>query len=313
MTIARISCNNSGVMGNSIFMTRRQVLKVAALVAALKVSALAKGAALVGIQKTGDKKMPVLFVGHGSPMNAIETNEFTEGFHQIAGNMPKPAAIVCVSAHWETRGCAVTAMEAPKTIHDFGGFPRELYKVEYPAAGNPGLASEIIDHLGSAAVAPDREWGLDHGCWVPLMRMYPEADIPVVQLSLDYTRDPRWHFDMGRKLSWLRSKGVLIMGSGNMVHNLNMVAWDKLDKPGFAFDWATEANESMKAHIISGNHAALVDYRSQGRAYQLAIPTPEHFLPLLYALALQEDGDSVSFFNDKPVAGSLTMTSVRIG
>ena len=257
--------------------------------------------------------MPVLFVGHGSPMNALEDNEFTAGFAAAARDIPKPRAIVCISAHWETWGAAVTAMPRPKTIHDFGGFPKELFEVNYPAPGNPELAKEIADILAGEKISLDKDWGLDHGCWVPLIRMYPRFDIPVIQLSLDSTHSARWHYELGKKLSWLRSKKVLIVGSGNIVHNLGLVAWDKLDKPGFAFDWAVEANEKMKKCIIAGNHAALIDYPNQGRAFNLAIPTPEHYVPLLYALALKEESDPLSFFNDKPVGGSLSMTSVRIG
>jgi len=293
-------------------MTKRRFLKSLALLTAMEFSSTAKGSGVM-LTKGTEKKMPVLFVGHGSPMNAIEENEFTEGFREIARNIPKPAAIVCVSAHWETRGLAVTAMPKPRTIHDFGGFPRQLYEVQYPAPGDPALAKELTDNLDVSGATPDGQWGLDHGCWVPLRRMYPEADIPVVQVSLDSTRDAKWHYYLGKKLSWLRRRRVLVVGSGNMVHNLELVAWDKIDKPGFGFDWAIEANESMKKLILAQDHKSLIDYKSQGKAYNLAVPTPEHYLPLLYALALKEETDRVSFFNDKPVAGSLTMTSVRIG
>lgn len=260
-----------------------------------------------------EQKMPVLFVGHGSPMNAIEENIFTAGFRTVSMEIPRPEAIVCISAHWETRGVAVTAMPHPRTIYDFGGFPRELYEVRYPATGNPDLAKEIAEKIDQARIRLDQEWGLDHGCWVPVMRMYPEADVPVIQLSLDYTLNAQAHYELGKKLSWLRCRRVLVVCSGNMVHNLPLIAWDKLNEPEFAYDWAIEANEKMKQLILADDHRSLIDYKSQGHAFNLAIPTPEHYLPLLYALAMKEENDKLEFFNDKPVAGSLTMTSVKIG
>lgn len=257
--------------------------------------------------------MPVLFVGHGSPMNAIEENVFVKGWRETGKSLPKPNAILCVSAHWETRGTWVTAMPKPKTIHDFGGFPQELYEVEYPAPGDPQLAKESSVMIDKASVGLDQAWGLDHGCWSVLSRMYPSADVPVVQLSLDYTQPVQYHYELARQLAELRKRGVLIMGSGNMVHNLRMVAWDRLDQPGFAYDWATEANDRMKQFILSGDHKSLINYQAQGKAFDLAIPTPEHYLPLLYTLALQDKGEKIELFNDEPVAGSLTMTSVKIG
>jgi 4,5-DOPA dioxygenase extradiol len=259
------------------------------------------------------ERMPVLFLGHGSPMNAIEENEFVKGWRTVGATLPKPNAILCVSAHWETNGTFVTAMEHPKTIHDFGGFPpRELYAVEYPAPGSPALAQDLKTTITSAIVQLDERWGLDHGCWSVVRRLYPGADVPVIELSLDRNRTPQAHYDLAKELSSLRSKGVLIIGSGNMVHNLGMLAWDKLDEPGFGYDWAMEAGEKMKHFIIDGDHRSLIRYGSQGKAFDLAIPTPEHFLPLLYALALKEDDEAVSLFNDQAVAGSLTMTSLKI-
>jgi len=257
--------------------------------------------------------MPVLFLGHGSPMNAIEENEFVEGFRNIGKSIPRPAAILCVSAHWETRGTYVTAMEKPATIHDFGGFPKELYEVRYPAPGSPELAREIKALIRKTDVGLDQKWGLDHGSWSILRHLYPKSDVPVVQLSLDYDQEPQFHYDLMKELSSLRKKGVLIIGSGNMVHNLPLVAWDKFDSDNFAFDWALEASEKMKKYILNGDHDKLINYRRHGRAFELAIPTPEHFLPLLYALALKEENEDVQLFNDKAVAGSLTMTSVKIG
>jgi len=256
--------------------------------------------------------MPVLFVGHGSPMNAIVDNIFSRTWMELGKTLPKPEAILSISAHWETRGVFITAMKQPRTIHDFGGFPQELFNVQYPAPGSPELASETRSILKKAEAGLDQSWGLDHGTWSILKRMYPSADIPVIQLSLDYSQPARFHYDLGRELAPLRKKGVLIIGSGNMVHNLRMVAWDKLDEPGFGYDWAIEANEKMKRYILDGDYKALIDYRSQGKAFDLSIPTPEHFLPLLYTLALKEEKDLIEFFNDQAVAGSLSMTSLKI-
>lgn len=257
--------------------------------------------------------MPVLFLGHGSPMNAIEENEFVAGFRKVGQSIPRPNAILCVSAHWETKGTFVTAMEHPRTIHDFGGFPQELFKVQYPAPGSPELANETASLVTQTKVGLDQTWGLDHGTWSVVKHLYPKADVPVIQLSLDYTQAPQYHYDLAKELASLRRKGVLIIGSGNMVHNLRMVAWDKLNTAGYAYDWATEANERMKEYIIKGDHAKLIHYTSQGRAFNLAIPSPDHFLPLLYTLALKNEKDNLSLFNDKAVGGSLTMTSVKIG
>lgn len=259
------------------------------------------------------EKFPVLFIGHGSPMNAIEDNEFTEGWKEVAGSFPNPEAIVCVSAHWETKGTQVTAMKNPETIHDFGGFPRELYEVQYPAPGSPELAGEVKNMIAMTDTALDDSWGLDHGCWSVLRRMYPSANIPVIQLSLNYQQPVKFHYDIASELAPLRQKGVLIIGSGNMVHNLRMVSRDYLNKPGFAFEWAAEASTKMKNFILSDDHDSLINYRSQGREFELAIPTPEHYLPLIFVLGLKEEGDTVALFNDKAVGGSLTMTSVKIG
>jgi len=257
-------------------------------------------------------KMPVLFLGHGSPMNAIEENEFVQGFRKIGKEIPKPNAVLVVSAHWETKGTFVTAMEKPKTIHDFGGFPEELYKVQYPAAGNPELAKETKSIIKKTEVGLEYNWGLDHGAWSVVKHMYPDADVPVIQLSLDYHQSPEYHFELAKELSPLREKGVLIIGSGNMVHNLMMVDWRRLDEVDYGYDWANEASEKMKKFILSGDHKQLINYQSQGKEFNLAIPTPEHYLPLLYALALKKGNDEVSLFNDKAVGGSLSMTSVKI-
>jgi len=253
--------------------------------------------------------MPVLFVGHGNPMNAITDNEFSRGWRAAGRALPKPRAVLCISAHWETRGTYVTAMGAPQTIHDFGGFPKELYEVEYPAPGDPALAEETKAQVKETGVALDFEWGLDHGCWSVMKHIFPDADVPIIQLSLDRTKPPRWHFDLSRELSALRRRGVLIAGSGNMVHNLGMIDWDA--KGGL--DWAMEANDQLK-NLITGNESdMLVNYRSLSREVQMGVPTPEHYLPLLYALSLRGEREAVSFFNDKTELGAISMTSFRIG
>lgn len=258
------------------------------------------------------ERMPVLFLGHGSPMNAIEENAFVQGFRQQAHDLPKPRAILCVSAHWETRGTFVTAMAKPRTIHDFGGFPKALFDVQYPAPGSPELASETKQLIKSAVVGLDQSWGLDHGAWSVVKHLYPNADVPIIQMSIDRGLSPGQHYALAKEIAMLRDKGVLIIGSGNMVHNLGMVEWNKLNQP-FAFDWAQEASEKMKRAITTGDHAPLTDYRNQGRAFDLAINSGEHFLPLLYVLALQRKDEQAALFNDQALAGSLTMTSVRIG
>jgi 4,5-DOPA dioxygenase extradiol len=262
-------------------------------------------------QMTHTIKMPVLFLGHGSPMNAIEENEFVQGFRKVGNEIPKPESILCISAHWETRGTYVTAMPQPRTIHDFGGFPRELYEVNYPAPGNPELAMETKDNVTLTEVGLDQKWGLDHGAWSVIKHMYPDAGVPVIQMSLDYTKPPEYHYELARQIRSLRNKGVLVIGSGNLIHNLGMVDWRRINDE-YAFDWAIEAGEKINNLILDGNNDMLVKIRSLGRVMELAIPTPEHYLPLLYAVALRENDDNVTLFNDKPVAGSLSMTSVRI-
>jgi 4,5-DOPA dioxygenase extradiol len=257
--------------------------------------------------------MPVLFLGHGSPMNAIEENEFVHGWREIGRTIPRPGAILCISAHWETRGTLVTAMDDPVTIHDFGGFPKALYDVQYPAPGSPGLAKEIKKIIKKTDVGLDEKWGLDHGCWSVVKHLYPEADVPVLQLSLDYNQAPRHHYELAKELAPLRSNGILIIGSGNIVHNLAMVAWDKMNTDDYAYDWAMEAKEKMKKFILDDDHRSLIEYKSQGREFALSVPTPEHFLPLLYSLALKEENEQVTLFNDRSVAGSLAMTSLKIG
>lgn len=260
-----------------------------------------------------EEKMPVLFIGHGSPMNAIEDNIFSKRWQQMGKEIPTPKAVVVVSAHWLTKGTMVTAMPNPKTIHDFGGFPQALFDVQYPAPGSPELATEIQKLITNPAVELDHDWGLDHGTWSVVKHMYPNADIPVLQLSIDYYKPAAYHYELAKQLLSLRKKGVLIIGSGNMVHNLLMVAWDKLNEPEYGFEWALEMNDIFKNKISNGFHKELIQYEKLHKAATLAIPTPDHYYPLLYILALQTDNDKVEFFNDKAVGGSLTMTSVKIG
>jgi 4,5-DOPA dioxygenase extradiol len=261
-------------------------------------------------QLDNSETMPVLFAGHGSPMNAIEQNEFSRKWQEMGKMLPHPTAILCISAHWETKGTLITAMEQPQTIHDFGGFPQALFDVEYPAPGDPSLAKETASLLSGNKAGLDQGWGLDHGAWSVIKNMYPDADIPVIQLSLDYEKSTNEHYALATRLAELRNKGVLILGSGNMVHNLRMLDWNR---PEGGSSWALEANEQFKKLILSNDHKQLMDYKTLGQAVQLSVPTPEHFLPLLYILALKTKDEELSFFNDKAVMGSLTMTSVWIG
>lgn len=252
--------------------------------------------------------MPALFVGHGSPMNAIEDNEFSQGWTSVGKKLPRPRAILCVSAHWETTGTRITAMDAPSTIYDFAGFPQPLYERRYPAPGAPDLARSIKQAISDTVVHLDYGWGLDHGSWSVLGRMYPEADIPVLQLSLDFDQPPAFHYQLGQKLKHLRRQGVLVLGSGNMVHNLGVSRWDDT-----VFDWAQEFDAKLAALILEGDHPALVSYETLGSNAPKAIPTNEHFLPLLYVLAQQEKSDTISFFCEKITMGSISMRSVLIG
>lgn len=294
-------------------MTRKQFLAAAATLplagAAVKLKSLNKF--IDGLNSSSN--MPVLFLGHGSPMNAIEDNEFVQGFKNIGKEIEKPTAILVISAHWETRGTYVTAMEMPSTIHDFGGFPQALFDVQYPAPGSPELAEAVKEIVVSKDVHLDDKWGLDHGSWSVVKHLYPNADVPIIQMSIDYSMPASQHYALAKELAALRKKGVLIIGSGNNVHNLRMVSWKHLNTVGYAFDWAQEANEKMKEYILDGNHQPLIDFDKQGPAFQMAIPTPEHYLPMIYALALQEKNEDLQIFNDAAVAGALTMTSFKIG
>lgn len=254
--------------------------------------------------KPSDQKMPALFVGHGSPMNAIEKNEYHNTWAALGKKLPRPKAILTISAHWLTRDTRVTAMERPKTIHDFGGFPEELFAQQYPAPGAPDFAELTKKLVTKTAVQSDYEWGLDHGTWSFLLPMYPQADIPVYQLSLDYYKPMRYHYELAKQLAELRSKGVMIIGSGNIVHNLRMINFS-----GGAFDWAVEFDAKMKAFIEEGNHDAIVDYEKLGSIAKLAVPTHDHYLPLIYAVALQDKNETAEFFNAKTDLGSISMRS----
>jgi len=257
--------------------------------------------------------MPVVFVGHGTPMNSIEDNEFVRTWQKLGTDIPQPQAILCISAHWETKGTFVTAMDRPKTIHDFYGFPGELYTQQYPAPGSSLLANMVQQEIRKVNIRDDYEWGLDHGSWSVLKHIYPKADIPVVQMSIDHFKDSKYHYGLGNELMFLRRKGVLIVGSGNMIHNLRMVKVAGEDfNAEFGYDWAFELNNFLKEKILSRDHYSLIDY-THIPASLMAIPTPEHYIPLLYTLGLQGKDESVRFFNDKVIAGSLSMTSLIIG
>jgi 4,5-DOPA dioxygenase extradiol len=260
-----------------------------------------------------DEKMPVLFIGHGSPMNGIEDNEFSLQWEKLGKELAIPRAVLVVSAHWLTNGTHITAMEHPPTIHDFGGFPQELFDVQYPAPGDVRLAEETKELIKSTDVGLNHDWGLDHGAWTVVRRMYPGAKIPVLQLSIDYSKPVSYHYNLAKELTALRKKGVLIIGSGNMVHNLRMVAWDKFNEPNYGYDWAIEMHELFKRKITEGDHPSLINYEALSKSAKLAIPTPDHYYPLMYILGLQEKKETPVFFNDKLVAGSLNMTSVRFG
>ena len=251
--------------------------------------------------------MPLLFVGHGNPMNALEDNDFSRTWAQLGQTLPRPKGVVCISAHWETDGTCVTAMERPATIHDFTGFPPALENMDYPAPGSPELAKRIMNMVTSTRIRPDRSWGLDHGAWSVLSRMYPQADIPVVQVSIDAWAPPSFHYELGRELKPLREEGVLILGSGNMVHNLRVMAWQEE-----GFDWASECDAAMARLISGGDHQGLIDYAGLPHAAQ-AIPTEEHFLPLIYVLGAMDKSESVTFFNERVTLGSISMRGLRAG
>jgi 4,5-DOPA dioxygenase extradiol len=290
---------------------RKEFIKT--ITGAAAMTSLGAFRSFAGNLKTGEAIMPVLFVGHGSPMNGIEDNEFSRRWKKMAAEIPVPKAVLVISAHWMSRGTKITAMDFPKTIHDFGGFPDELFKVQYNSPGDPVFAKEAASLIHTTEVEMDHDWGLDHGTWTIVRHMYPDANIPVLQLSIDYTKSPQYHYELAKELHQLRKKGVLIIGSGNMVHNLRMIAWDKFDQPGYGYDWALKMNNTFKELIGNNQHEKLINFGSLGAEAKLAIPTPEHYIPLLYTLGAKGGNDAVSFFNDLAMAGSLTMTSVKIG
>lgn len=266
-----------------------------------------------GTTLQSSQRIPALFLGHGNPMNAIEENQFVDGFRNIAKTLPEIKAILVVSAHWLTRGTAVTAMAQPRTIHDFGGFPQALFEQQYPAPGSPELAKEIIQMISSTAVHEDHVWGLDHGTWTVLKHLYPAAHIPVVQFSIDVQLSLAAHFQLAKELNALRSKGVLIIGSGNIVHNLRAVDFRRINEVGFGYDWAQESRKYVNDQILSRNFSALSSLEKAPKALQMAVPTTDHYIPLLYTLGLAENTDEIVLFNDELLAGSLSMTSLKIG
>ncbi len=255
--------------------------------------------------------MPVLFIGHGSPMNAVEDNEFGRKWKEIAGLFPKPKAILSISAHWETHGTRVTDMLTPRTIHDFYGFPEILFKQVYPAPGSPELASEIIKMAGAVEIKADEtEWGLDHGTWSVLLQMYPEADIPVVQMSLDQNKTTQQHFDLAELLKPLRKSDILILCSGNIVHNLGMIKWTRNGLSDDAYDWAKRFDEWIRDSVSSGNTEHILNYHEMGKDTDLAVPSAEHFLPLIYFTGLRQKNENIIFFCEKIAGGSISMRSI---
>ncbi len=248
--------------------------------------------------------MPALFIGHGSPMNAIEQNEYNHSWAALGKKLPRPKAILTISAHWLTRDTRVTAMERPQTIHDFGGFPQALFDAQYPAPGSPDFAELTKKIVTKTSVQSDMEWGLDHGTWSFLLPMYPQADIPVYQLSLDYYKPMSYHYELACELRELRRKGVMIIGSGNIVHNLRV-----LNFSGKPYDWATEFDEKIKSYLVNKNHEGIIRYDQLGNAAKMSVPTPDHYLPLIYSIAQQENKEEVTFFNEKTEMGSVSMRS----
>jgi 4,5-DOPA dioxygenase extradiol len=255
--------------------------------------------------------MPAIFFGHGNPMNALADNAYTKGWASIGESLERPNSVLCISAHWNLSETAVTAMEAPRTIHDFGGFPPELYKVQYPAPGAPQLAARVKSLLAPLSVELDHGWGLDHGTWSVLCHVFPHADVPVVQLSIDETKPPKFHYETGKLLAPLRDEGILIIGSGNIIHNLHTYAWGRHEvKP---FDWAVRFETLARDLLLKGDDGPLVSYESLGRDALLAAPTPDHYLPLLYVLGLRRPGGQITFPVEGFDGGSISMLSVKIG
>jgi 4,5-DOPA dioxygenase extradiol len=255
--------------------------------------------------------MPALFVGHGNPMNALQRNAWTDAWRSIGRSIPRPRAVLAVSAHWYVRGTRVTAVERPETIHDFGGFPAELFQVVYPAPGDPGLAAQVAKLLAPTPVALATDWGLDHGTWSELVHIFPDASIPVVQLSIDRTQPPAFHHALGQRLGALRDDGFLVLGSGNLVHNLEAYAWGA--HPVAPYDWAIRFEEQARQRMVARDHALLIDYPKLGADALLSAPTPDHYLPLLYVLGLQRETDAVQFPVTGVDGGSISMLSVQVG
>lgn len=294
-------------------MHRKEFIKTSLLLSLSSCMIKVKDLKQISESLPNTERMPVLFLGHGSPMNAIEENEFVTGFRNITQSIPKPSAILCISAHWFINKTAVTAMEIPKQIYDFGGFPQALFDVKYTPKGSLLLVDETIKTVNKVKVEKDESWGLDHGAWTVIKHLYPNADVPVVQMSIDYTQNAAAHFEIAKELQSLRNKGVLIIGSGNIIHNLGLVDFYNLNKDNYGYDWAIEARTIMNNLIEKGDFKSLTQYQTLGKAVQLAIPTPEHYLPLIYSLSLKTEKDELTLFNDKLQGGSLSMTSVRIG
>ena len=257
------------------------------------------------------KPMPAIFFGHGNPMNALQKNAWTEGWAALGAALPRPKAVLAVSAHWYLPSTLVTAMAAPRTIHDFGGFPRELYEIQYPAPGDTELAYRVQSLLAPLAVGLDDRWGLDHGTWSVLCHVFPDADVPVVQLSINETEMAEYHYEIGKHLAPLRDEGVLIMGSGNLVHNLHTYAWGR--HPVEPLDWAVRFEESARELMLSGHHEPLINYEALGSEARLSAPTPDHYLPLLYVLGLRREGETVSFPVEGFDGGSISMLTVQVG
>ncbi|MCF8451089.1 MAG: 4,5-DOPA dioxygenase extradiol [Taibaiella sp.] len=295
-------------------MERRTILKAGGLIAIAQITGMSTLSALakLGESLAPDARMPVMFIGHGSPMNAIEDNMYSKSWNAMGRKLPRPQAILSVSAHWLTKGTKVTGNSKPKTIHDFGGFPKALFDAQYPAPGAPDFALATSNLVTHTPVLSDDSWGLDHGTWSVLLPMYPAADIPVFQLSLDYDQPPSYHYEIGRQLSKLRDKGVLIIGSGNLVHNLGKLDWN--NSSGKAFDWAQEFDTKFTQWIDKGDHASVLNYHKLlGNTAKMAHPTYDHLLPLFYILGLQQRNEQVSYFNDRFDMGSISMRSMLIG
>jgi len=293
-------------------MHRRSFLKTGSLFALSQFAGMSNLSALtaLGDQLKSSERMPVLFIGHGNPMNAITENEFHRKWQELGKTLPRPQAILSISAHWVTEGTKVATTGHPETIHDFGGFPKKLFEQQYPAKGSPEMAKLAQELITATHVQGDNSWGLDHGTWSVLLPMYPMADIPVFQLSLDYGKPASYHYETGKQLNKLRDKGVLIIGSGNLVHNLYKVDWNGGNK---VYDWAQEFDAKFTEWMNKGDHSSILNYQKElGNVAEMAHPTNEHLLPLFYILGLQQKGEKVSFFNDKFDMASVSMRSLVI-